>query len=227
MRPYPDASLLVASALSITLHCAALITLGSDPYTRQASPKAAPFTASLRQVPQPSPASAPHSAVPSSQFSARPKPHHADRAPISDRPSDKQAIARAPLSHQGTTDEAPTNTTPEVPFFPIDVLSRPPVLLTQVGPEDWPPNPGAPSGRLLIQVDIGADGHVVRTTPVCTPYTCHAAAIYANFIFNWSFSPAEILGHPVPSRISVEIELENPIDRDLELSPLTPPQPRQ
>lgn len=217
MRPYPDASLLVASVLSITLHWGALITLDRAPHTGQASPTAPPLIASLRTAP-------PRPFPP-----ALPKQRSPDRVPISNGPSDRQSMTRTPSSHQQSTDEAPSNSNAgaEVPFFPIEALSRPPVLLTKVGPQDWPSNPGAPSGRLLIQVDIDADGRVVRTTPVCTPYTCHAAATYAGFIRDWSFSPAEILGHPVPSRIAIEIELENPVDKDLEFSPLTPSQPPQ
>lgn len=219
MRLYPDASLLVASALSITLHWAALIPFNSDHHTSQASPKAGPLVASLRPAPSLSP--------PSASLSAPPKPPALASAPASHKPSSTQAIPHTPLPHQRNADAPSPNASTEVPFFPIEALSRPPTLLTQVSSDDWPSNPGAPSGRLLIQVDIGADGHVVRTTPVCTPYTCHAAAIYANFISKWIFSPAEILGQAVPSRISIELELENPMDRDLEVSPLTPPQPSQ
>jgi hypothetical protein len=97
-------------------------------------------------------------------------------------------------------------------------------LLTTVSPDDWPSTPGAPSGSFQIELDIGADGRVMQLRSICEPRMCEAAAIYCGTLTSWRFVPAEILGHPVPSRIRIEFELENPADQGFNVEPAPLPQ---
>ncbi|WP_346287704.1 hypothetical protein, partial [Zoogloea sp.] len=125
-----------------------------------------------------------------------------------------------------TETQAPPATAPAPAYFPFSALSRPPELLTEVGPDDWPPTPGAPAGQLAIEVDIGTDGRVMRVSPLCEPQLCEAGGIYGGFILGWRFRPAEIDGKPVPSRIHVEVEIGDIEASGLQAIPvLQPPAP--
>lgn len=140
-----------------------------------------------------------------------------------------------PPPPQDTSREASTGTPPhaEPPpapaYFPFSALSRPPELLSEIGPDDWPPTPGAPAGQVAIEVDIGTDGRVMRVNPLCEPQLCEAGGIYGGFIMGWIFRPAEIHDKAVPSRIRVEVEIGDTNASGLQAVPVPQTQaaPRQ
>lgn len=164
----------------------------------------------------------------------RPRPGAGEASEGEARPETAPALPqpeRTPL--QDTPREAATEAQPDPAsapaYFPFSALSRPPELLTEVGPGDWPPTPGAPPGQVAIEVDIGTDGRVMRVNPLCEPQLCEAAGIYGGFILGWRFRPAEIDDKTVPSRIRVEVEIGDISASGLHATPVpqTQPAPRQ
>lgn len=189
----PPSRLPIACTLSILLHMLVLLAWPLGP----ASPGEARAVQRL-QATLSSPrarAGTPDAAV-ASTLPPRPA------APSLEIPPRQHAPTEAPSGTQ--PDPAPA---PAPAYFPFSALSRPPELLTEIGPDDWPPTPGAPAGQLAIEVDIGTDGRVMRVNPLCEPQLCEAGGIYGGFIMGWIFRPAEIHDKAVPSRIRVEVEI--------------------
>jgi hypothetical protein len=200
--------LVLATVFSLALHLAALVT-----YTPSLNTANKPATsARTLQVRVGSP---PASFV-------RPAIRPADERAGTPAAETGKRKAAAPASKPVAT--APSPAEPSPPYFPTFALTRVPTLLTTVSPDDWPSTPGAPSGSFQIELDIGADGRVMQLRSICEPRMCEAAAIYCGTLTGWRFVPAEILGHPVPSRIRIEFELENPADQGFSVEPTPLPQ---
>jgi hypothetical protein len=199
--------LALATIFSVALHLAALVTYSpsSDSLTGAAG---SGRTLQVRMDVRPAPSTPSTAHPPAAQAkapTARPRRHEAAT------PTNQPAVAPLPAD-------------PDLPYFPTFALTRVPTLLTTVSPEDWPSTPGAPSGSFQIELDIGADGRVMQLRSICEPRMCEAAAIYCGTLTGWRFVPAEILGHPVPSRIRIEFELENPADQGFNVEPAPLPQ---
>lgn len=200
--------LALATAFSVALHLAALVTYSpsSDTITKPAT------SAGALQVHVASPPATPV------RPTVQPPAERAGSPP----PKTSRREAAPPAPRPATT--APPPAEPGPPYFPTFALTRVPALLTTVSPDDWPSTPGAPSGSFQIELDIGADGRVMQLRSICEPRMCEAAAIYCGTLTGWRFVPAEILGHPVPSRIRIEFELENPADQGFSVEPAPLPQ---
>jgi hypothetical protein len=201
--------LALATAFSVVLHLAALVT-----YSPSSNTLTAPATSARAlqvRVESPPPAAPARSAI-------RPPAERAE--PPAPKPGKREATPPAPRP----VAPAPSPAEPSPPYFPTFALTRVPTLLTTVSPDDWPSTPGAPSGSFQIELDIGADGRVMQLRSICEPRMCEAAAIYCGTLTGWRFVPAEILGHPVPSRIRIEFELENPADQGFSVEPTPLPQ---
>ena len=199
-------SLLLAASLSIGLHLAAML---SWPSARPPLPRAE-IRLEVRLKPaHPAPPAAPAPRTSPGTPARHAAPHAGTRTgPV------PPALARP-----GPENEA-TPPRPDPPIvFAADALTQAPALLTEISPEDWPPTPGSPSGRFGIDVDIGTDGSVMRVNPICDSGMCDAAATYAGVIIGWRFAPAEILGHPVASRIRVEFEIGSPASQGFIATP--------
>lgn len=217
MTPASTLSLPIATGLSIALHMAALISWPQPPGQGGAHATARPpldvrfarseHPAAARPLPAPSP---------DAQRITIPPPTAPRSAPD---PARRPAIPEPAALPPPEAPESP------LPVFPIEALSRLPTLVTEVSPEEWPSTPGAPSGSFMIEVDVGPDGRVMRVNPVCEPAMCEAAAIYSGAVVGWRFTPAEILGHRVTSRIHVEFEIGSPESAGFSATPVTPSRP--
>lgn len=87
-------------------------------------------------------------------------------------------------------------------------LTRPPTLLRQVEPEVG--DAGVVTGTVIMELDLGPDGHVleVRVTHGLTP-ELDAAAMAA--LRQFEFTPAEIDGAPAAVRIEYALTFEAPV----------------
>ncbi len=197
--------LALATAFSVVLHLAALVT-----YSPSSAPITGPATsARALQVRMESPPAT---------------PAHSTIRPLAEQTAPSKKIGKREATPPAPEPVAPSPAEPSPPYFPTFALTRAPTLLTTVSPDDWPSTPGAPSGSFQIELDIGADGRVMQLRSICEPRMCEAAAIYCGTLTSWRFVPAEILGHPVPSRIRIEFELENPADQGFSVAPTPLPQ---
>lgn len=202
--PAPGLSLPIAAGLSIALHLAALITWPQDPgpggsnsMTRQLN---------VRLIPSP----------PTGEATPRPT-QRAYVIPTS--PSRGRATARTPAPARPAAPPPDADPQP-LPVFPVEALTRLPTLLTEIAPDDWPSLPGAPSGRFRIEADIGPDGRVMHVNLLCEQEMREVAAAYAGTIMGWRFTPAEILGHQVSSRIHIEFEIGSPESQGFTATPV-------
>lgn len=199
-------TLAYAIGVSVVMHLLALISLPPPPAPDHPDRPAPRLNARLAFGPHPledRPAQQVREAQPRAVVT-RPEP-----------PSDQPPL-RETLSPSQPPD--PGQEAPQV--FPVESLTHLPKLVTEVSVDDWPSTPGAPSGSFQIEVDVGSDGRVMRVKPLCAPKICEAAATYAGVITGWRFVPAEILGHPVSSRIQIEFEIGSPESEGFTATPL-------
>lgn len=204
----PAPALAIATALSILMHLMVITSWPQPPSPGRAADLASPLKARLAQ---------------STLSLEAPNPRLVPEAKPAAVP-----IARAPTQNQPVLPlAAPAPLPPEAdirpePIFPIEALTRLPALVTEITQDDWPSTPGAPSGSFRIEVDVGPDGRVMRVKSVCEPKICEAAATYAGTITGWRFTPAEILGHRVSSRIHIEFEIGSPESEGFIATPISP-----
>ncbi len=211
-------ALAYAMSLSVLMHVLALISWPPPPApgnnnTDRPAPRLNArlgFTArTMENRPSPQVVQEDHPATRPSAATTPPKPS-------SDLPMPRETASPARSPDPGQ--DAP-------PVFPVEALTHLPQLVTEVTVDDWPSTPGAPSGSFQIEVDVGSDGRVMRVKPLCEPKICEAAATYAGVITGWHFVPAEILGHPVSSRIQIEFEIGSPESEGFTATPLPPQAP--
>lgn len=210
----PPSRLPIACTLSVLLHLLVLLAWPLGPIPPGEPHAYSPLQATLT-------AKRPRVAMGDTpQAEARPKTSPAALQP--ERPSIQDTPGESATQAHRDPPGAPA-------YFPFSALSRPPELLTEVGPDDWPSTPGAPPGQVAIEVDIGTDGRVMRVSPLCEPQLCEAAGIYGGFILGWRFRPAEIDDKAVPSRIRVEVEIADISAPGLHAIPMpaVQPAPRQ
>ncbi len=210
----PPSRLPIACTLSVLLHLLVLLAWPLGPIPPGEPQAYRPLQATLTaERPRPGTGATREGEAMPETAPALPQP---ESPPLQDIPREAAAAAQ------------PEAASPPA-YFPFSALSRPPELLTEVGPGDWPPTPGAPPGQVAMEVDIGTDGRVMRVTPLCEPKLCEAAGIYGGFILGWRFRPAEIDDKAVPSRIRVEVEISDISASGLHATPVpqTQPAPRQ
>lgn len=206
----PPSRLPIACTLSVLLHLLVLLAWPLGPIPPGGPQAYQQLQATLTaERPRPGTAITSNGGARPDTAPALPQP---ERAPLPDTPREAAA-------------EAPPDPASAPAYFPFSALSRPPELLTEVGPGDWPPTPGTPPGQVAIEVDIGTDGRVMRVNPLCEAQLCEAAGIYGGFILGWRFRPAEIEDKAVPSRIRVEVEIGDSSASGLHAIPLPPAQP--
>lgn len=206
--PPPAHSLPIAVGLSILVHAAALITWPLPPgpggaigTSRQLDVRFGHAQHAVEAAPRPQPGAHTITAA-TSPVQASSKP-----APV------------IPAASSPSTEPQP------LPIFPVEALTRLPTLVTEITSDDWPSTPGAPSGSFRIEVDVGPDGRVMHVKSECEPRICEAAATYAGTITGWRFTPAEILGHRVSSRIHIEFEIGSPEGEGFITTPVPPQMP--
>lgn len=204
--------LAIATALSVALHLAALVTYGPLPGTATEAPSTVKPLQVRMNTPRPS----------ATRSTPPPRASHTSPPEFKTPIPEVTTPAPPPAPQPAVTPPAPAATS--VPYFPTFALTRIPAPLTTVSPEDWPSAPGAPSGSFQIELDIDAEGRVTAQRPICEPHMCGAAAIYAETLASWRFVPGEILGHTVPSRIQIQFEIGTPFDEGLDSAPIPPPQ---
>ncbi len=121
-------------------------------------------------------------------------------------PSPAAPAPVAPPTDAATSDGTADATIPDS-YLPLARLTREPQLLTEVDPSHWPALPDTPSGVFRLELGIGSGGRVERIVPLCEPALCAAAERYAEIVREWQFQPAEALGRPMPSRLTLEFQV--------------------